>query len=318
MQDRSTCPLPTENSPTRTRELVLRMQQSEIYRDYQDAFEATTGLPLTLRAAGSFQPPQAGSKRLNAFCALMAGRSKSCAACLQLQQRAEREAAAGARTIECFAGLSDSVVPIRVGEDVIAYLQTGQVLLRPSSPARFQKTLQQLRAWGVEFDTAKLEAAYFQTRVLRKAHYESAVRLLAIFAQQISGLANQLMVQGAQAEAPVVTRARTYIAENLVEDLTLTQVAAAVNMSAFYFCKVFKKETGLTFTDYVARVRLEAVKQMLLNPHTRISEAAYAAGFQSLSQFNRTFRRISGEAPTTYREKLHGSTPAATHHSLAA
>lgn len=293
------------------------MQQSEIYRDYQDAFEATTGLPLTLRAAGSFQPPQAGSKRLNAFCALMAGRSKSCAACLELQQRVERDATTGAKTIECFAGLSDSAVPIRVGEEVIAYLQTGQVLLRAPSPARFQKTLQQLRAWGVEFDAAKLETAFFQTRVLRKAHYESAVRLLAIFAQQISGLANQLMVQGAQAEAPVVTRARTYIAANLVEDLTLTQVAAAVNMSAFYFCKVFKKETGLNFTDYVARVRIEAVKQMFLNPHTRISEAAYAAGFQSLSQFNRTFRRISGEAPTAYREKLHVSAPTA-HHSLAA
>jgi len=53
------------------------------------------------------------------------------------------------------------------------------------------------------------------------------------------------------------------------------------------------------------------VKQLLLNPHKRVSEAAYEAGFQSLSQFNRVFRRIAGEAPSTYREKLHGSSGAA-------
>jgi AraC-like DNA-binding protein len=53
-------------------------------------------------------------------------------------------------------------------------------------------------------------------------------------------------------------------------------------------------------------VRVETVKQLLLNPHKRVSEAAYEAGFQSLSQFNRVFRRIVGEAPSDYRDGLHG------------
>jgi AraC-like DNA-binding protein len=75
---------------------------------------------------------------------------------------------------------------------------------------------------------------------------------------------------------------------------------------------MFKKSTGLTFTDYLARVRVEKVRNLLLNPHKRISEAAFEAGFQSLSQFNRVFRRVAGEAPTTYRDRLHGSSAAAT------
>jgi AraC-like DNA-binding protein len=54
-------------------------------------------------------------------------------------------------------------------------------------------------------------------------------------------------------------------------------------------------------------VRVEKVRNLLLNPHKRVSEAAYEAGFQSLSQFNRVFRRIAGESPTTYRERLHGA-----------
>ena len=48
------------------------------------------------------------------------------------------------------------------------------------------------------------------------------------------------------------------------------------------------------------------MKNLLLNPHKRVSEAAYEAGFQSLSQFNRVFRRIAGEAPSDYRQRLHG------------
>ena len=81
-------------------------------------------------------------------------------------------------------------------------------------------------------------------------------------------------------------------------------LAAAVNSSAFYFCKMFKQATGLTFTDYLARTRIEKVKNLLLNPHKRISEVAYETGFQSLSQFNRVFRRITGQAPTVWRAKL--------------
>ena len=102
-----------------------------------------------------------------------------------------------------------------------------------------------------------------------------------------------------------MAKARAYITERHADELSLSEVAGAVNMSAFYFCKTFKKATGMTFTDYLARVRVEKVKNLLLNPHKRVSEAAYEAGFQSLSQFNRVFRRIAGESPTVYRERLH-------------
>jgi len=153
----------------------------------------------------------------------------------------------------------------------------------------------------------RLEEAYFNSRVLNKKQHESIIRLLTVFAQHLSTVSNQLLVQESTVESPQVAKARIFITEHQNEDLSLAQVAKAVNVSAFYFCKTFKKATGMTFTDYLARVRVEKVKNLLLNPHKRISEAAYESGFQSLSQFNRVFRRVAGEPPTTYREKLHGS-----------
>lgn len=289
------------------RSVVGHLQQSTVFRDYVKAYETTTGLPLALRPMGSFQSPLHESKQVNAFCVLMAERNQTCAACLRLQQRMESEATTESKTLQCFAGLAESAVPVRVGEKVLGHLQTGQILLQKPTKTRFEKIRQQLAEWQLEVDLPKLEAAYFATRVVARKQYDSMVRLISVFAQHLASLSNQVMVQEAAAEAPAVTRARTYIAEHQAEEISLGDVARAVNMSGFYFCKVFKRATGLTFTNYLARLRIETVREMLLNPHTRVSEAAYAAGFQSLSQFNRVFRRICGESPSAYRERLHGS-----------
>ena len=131
------------------------------------------------------------------------------------------------------------------------------------------------------------------------------MRLLAFFAEQLSALINQIVLEKQNAEPPLVQKAREYILKHKMEPLSLTAVAQASGASVFHFCKVFKKTTGLKFTDYVARVRLEDAKTQLLNPSRRISEVAYDVGFQSLTQFNRMFKRTFGQSPTEFRAHLH-------------
>lgn len=287
-----------------SRATVDRLKESQIFRDYEQAFSATTGLPLALRAVGDLTMPMQGRKNENPFCALLAKTNKSCAACLEFQGQVEQQAGLEPKTLKCFAGLCDSAVPIRVGENVVAFLQTGQILLNQPSRREFSRLTEQLLKWGSEVDVKRLEELYFQTRVLKRDQYDAVLRLLHIFAQHLAALSNQLAVRQAQVESPQMTKAREYIAAHQDQEISLHDVASAVNMSAFYFCKTFKQATALTFTDYLARVRVEKVKNLLLNPHKRISEAAFEAGFQSLSQFNRVFRRVTGEAPTVWREKL--------------
>ena len=86
--------------------------------------------------------------------------------------------------------------------------------------------------------------------------------------------------------------------------MSLNDVAKVVNMSTFHFCKMFKKATGLTFTEYLSLVRIAKAKNLLLNPNLRVSEIAYEVGFQSLTHFNRIFRKMVGESPSQYRDKL--------------
>jgi AraC-like DNA-binding protein/ligand-binding sensor protein len=290
----------------RGRSVLSQLQRTGLFRGYQEAFETTTGLPLVLRQPGSFQSPLHGSKRLNPFCGLMARHNHSCAACLQLQQRTEDEAATEPKTLECAVGLSESAVPVRTGDHLVGYLQTGQIFLQPPTKTRLKEGLKQIGSTPTAPEMKELEEAYVQTRVMLPKQYESIVRLLAIFAQQLAAISHQVLTQAAAAEMPSITKIRTFIAEHQSEELHLHDVAHAAHMSEFYFCKMFKRATGSTFTDYLARLRIETVKQKMFNAQTRVSEAAYAAGFQSLSQFNRVFRRIAGEAPTEFRERLHG------------
>ena len=77
-----------------------------------------------------------------------------------------------------------------------------------------------------------------------------------------------------------------------------------VHVSRFYFCKLFKKATGMTLTEYVARVRVEKAKTLLGNPSLRVSEVGYAAGFGSIPHFNSVFKRHVGMPPTEYRAAL--------------
>jgi AraC-like DNA-binding protein len=281
--------------------VIEKLTGSKIYQDYERAFTDATGLPVTLRPVESWQLPHHGKRSENAFCGLMAAKSRSCAACLQTQQQLAEAARHEARTVNCVHGLSDTAVPVKLGDKLVGFLQTGQIFRKQPSTAQFERTARLAEEWKLPVGRDELRKAYFATKVVANQQHSSVVKLLSIFAQHLSMITNQIVVQQENAELPVVTKAKEYIQLNQAEELSLTRVAKAVNTSSFYFCKLFKKATGLNFTDYVSRVRVEKAKNLLLNPNLRISEIAFEVGFQSLTHFNRVFKKIIGQSPTQYR-----------------
>ena len=111
---------------------------------------------------------------------------------------------------------------------------------------------------------------------------------------------------GHRAEPVEIWKARKFIKEHSVEELSLNKVAKAAGVSRNHFSEKFKQVTGINFVEYVARTRFENACDLLRNPNLRISEIAFATGFQSLSQFNRVFKRISLKSPSQYRDELSG------------
>jgi len=192
-------------------------------------------------------------------------------------------------------------VPVVVGGKHVATLFGGQVFQRKPTKRRFSHLARELVEWGFETDLHRLEEAYFHTRVVSEEQFRSVVRLLTIFAQHLADTTNRLMIAGRDDAPPSVARAKEFVAARATERVSMRDAAQHVHLSAFYFCKMFKKATGLTFTEYVSRVRVEKAKNLLLNPCARVSEVAYAAGFQSIPHFNRVFKKYAGQSPTAYR-----------------
>ncbi len=288
------------------KQLSEKLTSSQIYEDYEDAFSNATGMPVSFRPVEAWQLAQHRSKHQNPFCMLMAESSRSCAACLQVQQELDENAQDGAATVKCFAGLCDTAVPVKSGDRLFGFLQTGQILRKKPSKREFDRTAKQLIKWGLSVDLGQMQEAYFHTRVIDPKQYDAMIKLLGIFAKHLGMVANQIVVQDQNTEPPMISRAKEFIKTHQTDDISLGDVAGSVNTSTFYFCKMFKKSTGLNFTDYLSRVRIEKAKNLLLNPNLRISEIAYEVGFQSLTHFNRVFRKLVGQSPTQYREKLPG------------
>lgn len=85
--------------------LIEQLSKSRIYRDYESAFASATGLPLTLRHADSLALALQGKENQNPFCAIMAGASKTCAACLEVQEQIRNADGDSSKSVTCFAGL---------------------------------------------------------------------------------------------------------------------------------------------------------------------------------------------------------------------
>jgi two-component system response regulator YesN len=105
-----------------------------------------------------------------------------------------------------------------------------------------------------------------------------------------------------EAEPVRIWKARNFIHEHCGEELSLGKVAKAAHTSANYLSEKFKEATGINFVKYVARARYEKAATLLREADLRVSEIAFASGFQSLSQFNRVFKKFSGKSPSEYRD----------------
>src|SRR5437667_4501444 len=105
--------------------LVDALAKSKVYQDYERAFSEATGLPVSLRPVESWQLPLHGKRNENVFCGMMSEQSRSCSACLRLQQKLATAATQKATTMTCELGLCDTAVPVRLGQRLIGFLQTG-------------------------------------------------------------------------------------------------------------------------------------------------------------------------------------------------
>ena len=93
------------------------------------------------------------------------------------------------------------------------------------------------------------------------------------------------------------------VEENYNRKISLADAADLVSMNQFQLCRMLKKETGLSFKEYLIEFRLECAEALLLRSSAPITEIAWSSGFGDLSNFQRLFRKKNGLSPREYRKK---------------
>lgn len=282
--------------------LFDRIRNSQEMKQFQTAFEAVTGLVLQIHPDNPNLQPSSET-RANPFCKLLNEQNR-CPECVKAAHCVVKELNEKPRAFACFAGLTETAVPVLAGQIPIAYLSTGQVFTKNVTDSDWKRV--RARLVDLDYDhleLERLEEAWKATRKISEEQYEGMITILAVFAGHLSELAERLILEQRHSEPEVVVKARQYVSAHLAEKIELADVAKHVNMSLHHFCKVFKQSTGLTFKQYLTRRRVEWAKCRLRKPDARVTEIAYDVGFGSLSQFNRSFQQLAGSSPTEWRSR---------------
>jgi AraC-like DNA-binding protein len=93
-----------------------------------------------------------------------------------------------------------------------------------------------------------------------------------------------------------------YIHANHSETTNVNEVAASVHLSTAAFCRYFKKQTKMTFTEFVNQYKITQAKTLLLQDKS-VSEVCFQSGFESLSYFNKLFKKVTGENPSAFKKR---------------
>ncbi|MBQ8144779.1 MAG: helix-turn-helix transcriptional regulator, partial [Butyricicoccus sp.] len=146
-----------------------------------------------------------------------------------------------------------------------------------------------------------------QERALLEAHIQNAgsrVELAEMLAERLGALLIQCEEARRNSESRPIRSAREYIAAHYGDALTLEEVAEKAGLSPSYFSLLFKRELGVSFSDYLVELRIKAARELLEETDETIACVAEHVGYRDVKYFSRLFQRMVGVNPSKYR-KLH-------------
>jgi len=290
---------------THTEAIWSRLIELPAARDYRTAFQTATGLGVR------YLPTQGLSEleRVSGpFCAMIGACGMQAIGCPRKARLVRREDSANGSVtcVCCVADVTEVVVPIFIGTVHAGNLVVGPFTLR--SPTARDITAMERMVWRRDPSATPSRFAHLRSDlenlpVITPAKYKAAATLAGLFAQHLSESGNRLLLEAAGNESRLLQKVQQTLKQHDTDALPLTALAREVGLSPSQLCKQFKKETGLTLSEYRLRQRIERSKALLLNHRVRVCEAAFEAGFGSIPHFNRAFRKMVGCAPTEYRRQ---------------
>jgi len=291
---------------------IEAVERSPAFRKWCAAFRESAGIDVHLLDGSSVENGLVRAADASPLCRYL---HKHCARCNECRRRfAKRLASAGvnhsgAFAMRCFAGLTVTAIPFKLGDGSTAFLSTAPAFL---SGRRQVNPGEEIARRVIEPDPnlhkEKVRQLANDVTVIEQRKFHAAVVLLRLLGEHLSHMSLQMLSTPEQGwhDEVTVRRACEIIDQRFTENLRLDDVAGTIGVSRSYLSHLFSKHMGLSFTRYIAGRRVIELKRLLLDSKLRVTEAMFAAGFQSVSQANRVFRSVSGMAPRQFRTSARG------------
>ncbi len=127
------------------------------------------------------------------------------------------------------------------------------------------------------------------------------------FMEKMRNAASAMIKGGENHTNDLIRQAQEYIDSHFHKDMSLDDISRELNISPYYFSKLFKEETGENFVEYVTGRRMERAKHLLKSPDKSIKEICAEVGYSDPNYFSRIFKKYQGVSPTEYKENVGGN-----------
>lgn len=131
---------------------------------------------------------------------------------------------------------------------------------------------------------------------------EDASFLRKWFADKIGEACRNIGTKAAEKSLGAVEAAKAYIRKNYSKDISLDEVSQEVNISPYYFSKIFKEEVGEGFVEYLTGLRMEKARELLTTTEYSMKEICSMVGYADPNYFSRIFKKNTGVTPTEYKQ----------------
>lgn len=95
---------------------------------------------------------------------------------------------------------------------------------------------------------------------------------------------------------------QSYIEKNYMYDISLDKIASVAGYSKYHFSRIFRQYFGVSFSEYINRIRINAAQKLLLDPSVPITEVALNSGFTNIASFNRVFKEFKHCTPSEFKK----------------
>lgn len=285
------------------RALFQKLARLPEWLSFQADFAAATGLDLELVDERG-QGLDGRRRPRHNLCAAVRACPQGERFCESFRQGLLQRSLHGPVNATCDAGLNEAAVPMRMGETTVGFFLFGPFRSGPVSAPALHRARHLLERAGIPIGAEPLRSWLEAARDTEPRAVEAYIHFVKMAAHHLAERLTTHLSPSLEKMPPAVERACTLIrSEGIVRPLTLAEAARRCGISQGHLSRTFHQATGFTFSEYLARTRAEQAHALLRDPRRNITEIAFAAGFQSIAQFHRVFRKVYGMSPGALRRQ---------------